>query len=397
MGRVTRLEKKLDKFLYNNSGYKYNNFSDNYFKGVKFNNCIRSIDNIVILGNVNLSEIMELNNEFTNAIVHTNLVEVSYQQKFGSFGYRYLINYTSYEPVKRKAINKDGTAIEVEKRVEMGTFTLMFLNNCKDNGSNVNRTVEFKVDFNPNKFIYNSPVMMFLSYLLHLSKSCKITSADFTMDIPNVSSKDLVVDRYQKSDLKFQDSGFGDTYCATWNIGKTGSKNDIIVYQKNAEILAKKEQKYYGNDYLEYASPMCRVEEKIPFSDLDFKKFINEPPFHNPDTLVGVLDIGKKYIKNGRDYIFSNDSYLVDKDGNEIDISIRCELYAIKNGFVKLDDFPRRKKERLKKLILTSSSTVTVNFSYTEFIPILYNICATIYKLTEITDSEEKYNDIVGI
>lgn len=178
------------------------------------------------------------------------------------------------------------------------------------------------LEFNPNKCVISGVLLKLLCTFFYNLNNVYLKSLDVAYDIP-IHIDNFVVDKGYKHytcDI-VKDDG------RTIYLGSPGSDGRIKIYNKGIE---------QGVSY-----DWTRWEITLKFKN----------------TLVSqILACCFNFNFNPPEVLYY-DSLILD----DFDVKMKCYIYSIKNGYVKLDDFSRKIKDKIKSQLLAATSVKKID------------------------------------
>lgn len=186
------------------------------------------------------------------------------------------------------------------------------------------------IEFNPNKVSYNSKILSYvLKTFFTVPKEIKLVSCDVAIDLYNVHIDSLLFDKNRKRKYMMYCGTEGKTYY----FGQRGSNGSLKVYDKGAE---QKSDKVW-----------TRYEVHLTFKDLYLHK---------------ILGHGFKIEVNLPVIMFDNGQEKIIEDPK-----VKACLFAIRQEYMTINDFPRLFREKIKLHLEDAVSLKIDNNNIDEF------------------------------
>lgn len=341
-GALNKIIKKRLVDRLNNGEMSFSTYKPIKYDDMKAVSC----DKIALLFDSKLSTIDEIlnNSEMFHALkMFDGFADVNgrgyvldfWENKGKGVGYKYVFMFKTF----REVYDNNG---DILGRVYLNNLRFECFLIQKDYGSNINRSINCRVEFNPNKIEFENPVFDVLRSLINV-RSLRISSLDVAFDCFDFGIDNVIFDKMRKREKMKYNVIDNDKAGKTVYLGKKPTQ--IKIYEKMSEIKYNNQFYYYGDVPLIMSEGLSlddwvRIEEGFSFNELYYR-------YYKQDN----NEVIKQLPKSERVFDIACDDYLAICEKLNVPTDYICLIKCIMEGFATVKDiYPRAYEGRGKKL-----------------------------------------------
>lgn len=243
---------------------------------------------------------------------------------------------------------------------EKKSFYLGYIHNTEKPGSSGKKKYKLVIEFNPNKMLMDFGLLnTVLSWFFCDVDNVKFVSCDICTDFEGIAIDSVIVDKGSKRTfIDYQKNGGRGLY-----IGKRGSNGQVKVYDKAKELGLKDKV-------------LTRWEGHFTFEHL-YLNMVLAQGFVIDECLPRV-------------------SFPTGEQVDVIDdLRLRCVVECVRNGFVRLDDFEKRYRQKIRKCLENTSYTHIDNASLKDLRTTIISFFIDYYNVFCCNDGKKLSQDLI--
>ena len=256
------------------------------------------------------------------------------------------IDYSRYEEYRRSNLKEFRYNFKISDTFiledEFYSWYLAYQHNTEQLSAHRLSAYTLVIEFNPNKVSYNCKILSYvLKTFFTVPKEVKLVSCDVAIDLYNVHIDDVLFDKNRKRKYML----FSGVEGKSIYFGNRGSNGHVKIYDKGAE---QKSDKVW-----------TRYEVHLTFKDLYLHKILGHGFKIDVNLPVIMFDSGQEKIIE--------------------DAKVKACLFAIRQGYMTINDFPRVFREKIKPYLEDTVSLKIDNGNIDEFHKIIITFIENYY------------------